>query len=231
MIVAIDGPAGAGKSTIARQFAQQEGFQYLDSGAFYRCYACAALDEGLNLNVPQGLKEFLQNQRVEADYSKDSPTYTLNGEDVTRRIRSNEISQLVSKVASLGEVRDEVVKRLREVSHSGNFIVDGRDIGTVVFPDAELKFFLTASIEERAQRRYLELKGKGEEVPLATLQEQIRRRDEADSKRVIAPLSMAQDAILIDSSDLNVKQVIDVMSQHLNADIHHSIEANEPRQS
>jgi len=185
----------------------------------------------LNLNVPQGLKEFLQNQRVEADYSKDSPTYTLNGEDVTRRIRSNEISQLVSKVASLGEVRDEVVKRLREVSHSGNFIVDGRDIGTVVFPDAELKFFLTASIEERAQRRYLELKGKGEEVPLATLQEQIRRRDEADSKRVIAPLSMAQDAILIDSSDLNVKQVIDVMSQHLNADIHHSIEANEPRQS
>lgn len=231
MIVAIDGPAGAGKSTIARQFAQKHGLQYLDSGAFYRCYACAAVDANLDLDDPSALKDFLGQQAVEADYEGESPFYFLNGQDVSKRIRDNRISQLVSKVASLGIVRDEVVKRLREVSEKGDFVVDGRDIGTVVFPNAKIKFFLTASIEERARRRFLELQSKGETVSLDEIQEQIRLRDEADTQRAIAPLSMAQDAVLVDSSNLTINEVIDLMSKHLNADTHLSIEANEPRQS
>jgi CMP/dCMP kinase len=212
MIVAIDGPAGAGKSTVARLLAEELRFLVLDSGAFYRCYAYQARKLNLDLDNSEAMGAFLEDTRLRSDYQADPPRYFINDEEVTEKIRSNEVSREVSRIAKVESVRNAVSKQLREVSPQGDFVVEGRDIGSVVFPDAPIKFFLTASIDARASRRHKELSKKGEQVDLDHLRDQIRYRDREDSSRAVAPLIQPDDSILVDSTSRSVREIITEMS-------------------
>jgi len=213
MIVTIDGPAGAGKSTVARMLAQRVGFQYLDSGAIYRCYAFQAWKTGLDLENPGNLEDFLKKTDVKADFHSESPRLWVDGLEVTEEIRSSLVSGLVSRISSFGEVRNAVVQKLRDLARIGDYVIDGRDIGTVVFPDAGLKVFLTASLEERAKRRSLDLQEQGEVVDMEKLKQQISQRDLEDSTREIAPLRKPGDAVEIDTTGISREQVLERMSQ------------------
>ncbi len=217
MIIAIDGPAGAGKSTVARQLAEELKFRVLDSGAFYRCYAYQARRLKLDLDSLKPLKAFLAETDLQADFQAEPPRYYVNNEDVTEEIRSNEVSREVSRIAKVELIRDAVSKQLREVAPQGDFVIEGRDIGSVVFPDATIKFFLTASIDERASRRHQELSEKGEKVDLNHLRDQIRYRDREDSSREIAPLIQPDDSILVDSTSRSVREIILEMSAQVMA--------------
>ena len=215
MIVAIDGPAGAGKSSVARQLAERVDFQHLDSGAFYRCFAFIALDSNKDISSADGWTQLINSHQIRADYTTCPAKFFVNEKNVSELIRENKVSNAVALVSTHATVRDAVVSTLRDVSNSGNFIVDGRDIGSVVFPDAELKFFLTASIQERAKRRYLELKMKGTEVRLDQLEDEIRLRDQSDSTRALSPLTQAEDAELIDSTNMKIDQVIELIKSKI----------------
>ena len=215
MIVAIDGPAGAGKSSVARQLAERVNFQHLDSGAFYRCFAYIALESSKDICSADGWDQLINSHQVRADYNSDPAKFFVNDEDVSELIRENRVSNAVASVSTHSVVRNAVVRTLRDVSTLGNFIVDGRDIGSVVFPNAELKFFLTASIQERAKRRHLELKMKGTQVELNQLENEIRLRDESDSTRVLSPLMQAEDAELIDSTHMEIIQVIELIKSKI----------------
>jgi len=215
MIVAIDGPAGAGKSSVARQLAERVDFQHLDSGAFYRCFAFIALESNKDISSADDWTQLINHHQIRADYNTCPAKFFVNDNDVSELIRENRVSNAVAFVSTHAAVRDAVVGTLRDVSNSGNFIVDGRDIGSVVFPDAELKFFLTASIQERAKRRYLELKMKGTEVELDQLENEIRLRDQSDSTRALSPLTQAEDAELIDSTNMDIDQVIELIKSKI----------------
>ena len=211
MIVAIDGPAGAGKSSVARQLAERVSFQHLDSGALYRCFAYIALESNKDVSSPDGWEQLISDHEVEANYTVFPAKFFIDGKDVSELIRENRVSNAVALVSTHATVRDAVVETLRNISTTGNFIVEGRDIGSVVFPKAELKFILTASIQERAKRRYLELKSKGSNVTLEELENEIRCRDESDSTRSLSPLVRAQDAELVDSTQMNINEVIELV--------------------
>lgn len=215
MIVAIDGPAGAGKSSVARQLAERVGFTHLDSGAFYRCFTYLALKTDISINDADGWTEIIENHTIEADYQTIPAKFLVDGLDVSQTIRDNNVSRSVAKVSTHAVVRQAVVNKLRTVSRQGNFIVDGRDIGSVVFPDADLKFFLTASISERARRRYDELKAKGAQVELSELENEIRLRDQTDSTRELDPLVQADDAELIDSTEMSLEQVVEYIGNRI----------------
>jgi len=211
-VIAIDGPSGAGKGTIAALLAQQLGWNLLDSGALYRLLALAALRRGIS--TPQQAKEEL------AELARSLPisfylnnsgvsSSLLDGEDVSLAIRSPQISALASKVAALPEVRDGLFQRQRAFKQPPGLVADGRDMGTVVFTDADLKIFLTASADERAKRRYKQLKEKGENVSISRLYRDIEERDERDRQRAVAPLIPAADSIIIDSTDSSIESVLE----------------------
>lgn len=206
IVVAIDGPAGAGKSTIAKLVAEKLGYAYIDTGAMYRSVAWKFLQTGKDFD------EAFISQLAETMVIEFKPEASVNrvfvdGTEVTEPIRSAEVTAIVSKVAAIGAVREAMVAQQRRMGEAGGVLMDGRDIGTVVFPNAQLKIFLTASVEERALRRYKELVAKGQDVDLAQLQKDIASRDKQDSERAISPLRQAEDALLLDTSDMNIEQV------------------------
>lgn len=213
-LIAIDGPAGAGKSTVARRVAAQLGLLYLDTGAMYRALTWLALEKGIPLDHHAQLAELSQQAQIwlNTKPGNDQQTTTqvwINDLEVTAQIRSASVTQAVSRVSALPGVRRAMVEMQRRIGQAGGAVLEGRDIGTTVFPDAELKIFLTASPHQRAQRRQRELQAQGVEVDLSALQEQIQSRDQQDSQRSVAPLRQAEDAVVIDSDALSIEQVQD----------------------
>ena len=206
IVVAIDGPAGAGKSTIAKLVAEKLGYAYIDTGAMYRSVAWKFLQTGKDFDeafISTLAKTMVIEFKPEASVNR----VFVDGAEVTDAIRSAEVTANVSRVAAIGAVREAMVAQQRRMGESGGVLMDGRDIGTVVFPNAQLKIFLTASVEERALRRYKELMAKGQDVDLAQLKENIASRDKQDSERAISPLRQAEDALLLDTSHMNIEQV------------------------
>ena len=221
-IVAIDGPSGSGKGTIAGLLAQKLGWNLLDSGALYRLLAFAARNHGVDLTNEEAMKVLAAHLDVQflAGAQGQGQRIILEGEEVTDAIRNEGIGAGASQVASLPAVREALLQRQRAFQEMPGLVADGRDMGTVVFPDAPLKIFLTASAEERARRRYLQLKAKGDDVNLASLLDEIRARDERDTQRTVAPLKPAVDAIQLDSTELSIEQVMErILSEVANRDL------------
>ncbi len=211
--VAIDGPAGAGKSTVARQVSKDLGYIYIDTGAMYRAITVKALRLGYNLSDEAKLTELAENTEIKLAYKDHTQVIYMDGEDVSAEIRLPLVSQNVSLVAKVPGVRIEMVKIQRDLAIEGGVIMDGRDIGTYVLPNAECKIFLTASTSERAKRRAKDLEAAGIEVDLIQLEKEIITRDEIDSTRKMAPLIKAEDAILIDSSNLSFDEVVETIKE------------------
>ena len=210
--IAIDGPSGAGKSTLAKAVAARLGFYYVDTGAIYRTVGLYVARQGGNCAEPAEVTPRLPEIDIGMSYGEDGLQHmTLNGEDVTQAIRENAVSQYASQVSAIPAVRDFLLEMQRGLAKTQNVIMDGRDIGTVVLPDADLKVYLTASVEQRALRRWKELQAKGDDTPLETVQEQIVRRDYADTHREIAPLRQAEDAVVLDTSDLDLEESIEAL--------------------
>ena len=205
IVVAIDGPAGAGKSTIAKLVAEKLGYAYIDTGAMYRRVALKFLQTGKDFDE-DFISELARTMVIEFKPEASVNRVFVDGQEVTDAIRSAEVTANVSRVAAIGAVREAMVAQQRRMGESGGVLMDGRDIGTVVFPNAQLKIFLTATVEERAMRRYKELIAKGQQVDLAQLKEDIASRDKQDSERAISPLRQAEDALLLDTSDMNIEQ-------------------------
>ncbi len=208
IIIAIDGPAGAGKSTIAKKVAAQLGYAYIDTGAMYRTVTLRFLAKQLPFSE-ETVTELAKQVKITFRFADGLNRVFESGEEVTEAIRSLEVTQHVSQVAAVGGVRAAMVEAQREIGAQGGVVLDGRDIGTVVFPQAELKVFLTASVEERANRRYLEMKEKGQDVDLEDLKQRIAQRDHLDETREISPLRCAEDAVYLDSTQLSIDQVTD----------------------
>lgn len=210
--IAIDGPAGSGKSTIAKLVAEKFNYIYIDTGAMYRAVTYQALSRNVPVNDAAQLTKLAGEINIILQYENENQVSKLrilvDGVDLSEEIRSLEVTNNVSAVAAVGGVRQAMVKLQQKMAKSGGVVMDGRDIGTVVLPNAELKIFLTASVAERSRRRWVELKERNIEVPLANLEEQIRRRDSLDSNREIDPLRQAEDALLLDTTNLNIEQVV-----------------------
>lgn len=205
--VAIDGPAGAGKSTLARQAAKELGFLYVDTGAIYRTVALKALRSGVDASEPNRVIPLLDGLDIRMDYGPDGgQRMFLDGEEVSQAIREHRVSGLASKVAAIPEVRAFLLDLQRKLAQEHNVVMDGRDIGTVVLPKADVKIFLTAAPEARAKRRLLELEQRGERAEFATILHDIIQRDEQDRTRPIAPLRQAEDARLLDTTELDLAQ-------------------------
>ncbi|WP_093230774.1 (d)CMP kinase [Thermoflavimicrobium dichotomicum] len=204
-LVAIDGPAGAGKSTVARLVAEQLGLTYVDTGAMYRGVAWRALQEKVDVTNEEVLAQLAEATQ----FKLEKEGIRINGKWLKEELRTPEVSQLASAIAKMGEVRQALVRKQQEIARQHGVVMDGRDIGTHVLPHADVKVFLTASIEKRAKRRYLELLAKGYQVDERTLQEEIRKRDENDQTRKHSPLRQAEDAVFIDTSDLTVSEVVE----------------------
>ncbi|WP_161866247.1 MULTISPECIES: (d)CMP kinase [Pseudomonas] len=204
-VITVDGPSGSGKGTLCALLAKQLGWNLLDSGALYRLLAFAAGNHGIDLTNEEALKQLAAHLDVQFIDKR----IILEGEEVTDAIRNEQVGAGASMVASLPAVREALLQRQRAFQEMPGLVADGRDMGTVVFTDAPLKVFLTASAEERARRRYLQLKAKGDDVNLASLLDEIRARDERDTQRAVAPLKPAADAILLDSTELSIEQVLE----------------------
>lgn len=200
--IAIDGPAGAGKSTVARKVAEKLGLVYIDTGAMYRAITLEAIKQRKEDRAE--IAEIAKNLRIEMRNNK----IYLNGQDVTDEIRSSEVTQRVSEIAKLPEVRYYMTKLQRRIAQNKGVILDGRDIGTVVLPDADYKFFLTADIKERARRRYEEMLQRGLQVDLKKVEEDIINRDQQDLQRSCSPLSIPDDAIIIDTTNMSIDDVV-----------------------
>ncbi len=216
--IAIDGPAGAGKSTVAKLVAKKLGFLYIDTGAMYRALTLKALEVGIDLSNVKELADLAVKTTVYLKESTEGLKVFLDERDVSLDIRSPLVSQNVSQVAKVLEVREKMVSLQREMASQGDVVMDGRDIGTFVLPDAHLKFFLTATLEERANRRYMELKGQGYSVDFEELVKDIANRDKLDEEREIAPLIQAEDATLIDTTGLTIEGVADLIISHTGGD-------------
>lgn len=208
-VITIDGPSGSGKGTIAGRLANQLGWALLDSGALYRLLACCAEQHGVAWADEPALARLAEHLDVQfiAEAGREQ-RILLEGKDATDRIRNEQVGAGASQVAALPAVRAALLQRQRAFLQAPGLIADGRDMGTVVFPQAALKVFLTASAEERAQRRFKQLKAKGDDVSLGSLLEEIRARDERDTQRSVAPLKPAADAIVLDSTELSIEQVL-----------------------
>ncbi|WP_346663713.1 (d)CMP kinase [uncultured Merdimonas sp.] len=210
--VAIDGPAGAGKSTIAKLVAAEEGLVYVDTGAMYRGLAVYFLGLGISAEETDRLAAACREVTMEIGYAGSVQQVYVNGENITGRLREESVGNMASRCAAVPAVRECLLDLQRRLAKTQNVIMDGRDIGTCVLPQADLKIFLTASVETRARRRYLELKEKGVACDLEEIAADIRERDERDSTRKTAPLKQAADAVLIDSSDLSIEEVVAVIA-------------------
>lgn len=206
--VAIDGPSGAGKSTVARAVARLRGILYLDTGALYRAIGLYALECGADTRSEDEIKQLLPHTDIALSFSDDTQRVLLNGEDVTARIRTQEVAMAASDVSALRSVRQFLLSLQRDIAGSNNCVMDGRDIGTVILPNADVKVFLTASPEERARRRVSELVEKGESADYDTVLAQIKQRDKNDSTRELAPLRPADDAVIIDTTDMDFDTVV-----------------------
>lgn len=209
LIVAIDGPAGAGKSTVAKRLAKELGYTYMDTGAMYRAIALKAMRDGADLEDEPGLKRILEQTRIELIDQNGHAKILLDGQDVSEQIRTPELSQMASKVSTLRAVRERMVELQQIMGAKGGVVAEGRDIGTVVFPQAEVKIYLDASAEERARRRFKELREQGKPVSQEETLEEMNQRDRRDKERALAPLRRAEDAVLIDSTDRSVEEVMD----------------------
>ncbi len=206
-VIAIDGPAGAGKSSVSREVAEKLGFQYLDTGAMYRCAGLAAQRARLDLADREALASLL----AELSIAFQGERVLLNGEDVSTEIRTPAMDKAASEISAIPMVRERLTELQRSLGRNSNIVAEGRDMGTVVFPDAELKIFLTASTEARARRRWNQLKESGQEIPLEKLVEEIEARDRADSSRACAPLKPAPDAIIIDTTHMTRQEVVEAI--------------------
>ena len=210
--IAMDGPSGAGKSTMARALAARLGFLYVDTGAIYRTVGLYTARQGGDCGRKEDVVSRLPELRLSLAYGEDGLQHMfLQGEDVTEAIRDNAVSRYASQVSAYPEVRAFLLEMQRELARTHNVIMDGRDIGTVVLPQADLKVFLTASVEERARRRWAELAARGQEVDLDTVREEIARRDYDDTHRAAAPLRKAADAVEVDTSHLNFQESLDAL--------------------
>ena len=221
-VITIDGPSGSGKGTVAGLLAKQLGWNLLDSGALYRLLAFAAGNHGVDLTNEEAMKLLAAHLDVQFIAAGDghAQRIILEGEEVTDLIRNEQVGAGASLVASLPAVRDALLQRQQAFQEMPGLVADGRDMGTVVFPNAPLKVFLTASAEERARRRYLQLKAKGDDVNLASLLDEIQARDERDTQRAVAPLKPAADAIQLDSTELSIEQVLErILSEVANRDL------------
>ncbi len=211
--IAIDGPAGAGKSTIAKLLAKKLGFVYIDTGAMYRAMGLYFYQNGLDTESVDDVKYACEHADISISYNSKGQVVSLNGEDVTGLIRTENAGLMASKVALLKDIRLKLVELQRKLADKENVIMDGRDVGTYILPNADLKIYLTASSEERAKRRYNELSAKGVDCDLKKIEEDIVARDEQDMNREFAPLRQAEDAVLIDSSTMSIEEVVDSMIQ------------------
>ena len=213
--VAIDGPAGAGKSTIAKRVAKEKDFIYIDTGAMFRAMAIHFLRCGIAADDHEKISEAVKDVNVTISYVNGEQNVFLNGENVTGQLRTEEVGNMASASSVNGDVRKKLLELQRKLAASANVVMDGRDIGTVVLRDADVKVYLTASVEVRAQRRYKELIEKGQEADLEKIKKDIEERDYRDMNREIAPLRQAEDAILVDSSsmtiDENVQAILDLI--------------------
>lgn len=206
--VAIDGPAGAGKSTIAKLVAKEKGYVYVDTGAMYRGLAIHFLENGIEAEEKEKIAEACKDADVTIRYEDGQQQVYLNGKNITAKLREEAVGNMASKSSAIPEVRAKLLELQRELARREDVIMDGRDIGTCVLPDADVKVFLTASVETRAKRRYDELVEKGVPCNLEEIARDIAERDERDSTREIAPLKQAEDAVLVDSSHMTIEEVV-----------------------
>ena len=212
--VAIDGPAGAGKSTIAKLVAIEKGYIYVDTGAMYRALAVHFLKKGIAPENTEEVVEACRSADVSIRYEDGVQQVYLNGENVTGMLRTEEVGNMASKTSAIPEVREKLLELQRTLAKENDVIMDGRDIGTNILPDADVKIYLTASVETRAKRRYDELKEKGEDCDLEQIARDIKERDERDMNRETAPLKQADDAILVDSSYMTIPEVVSEICSH-----------------
>ena len=209
--IAIDGPAGAGKSTIAKKVAKELDFIYVDTGAMYRSMALYLIRKGVKAEEKNKIIELLPEIHVTLAYVEGEQHVYLNQEDVSSLIRNEEVSQMTSSISTIAEVREALLSLQRNLAKENNVLMDGRDIGTCVLPNAELKIYLTASTKVRAKRRYDEMIEKGMECNLKELEASIKERDQRDMNREIAPLKQAEDAVFLDTSDMNIEEVVNAI--------------------
>ncbi|MEK7851549.1 MAG: (d)CMP kinase [Deltaproteobacteria bacterium] len=220
IIVAIDGPSGSGKSTVAKRLAGKLGYMYIDTGAMYRAVALQAKRDNIDINDSAALIRLCESVKLEFVPDNGGLRTILNGEDVSEAIRTPEMSMAASDISARKEVRQALLSLQRRMGENGGVVLEGRDVGTVIFPNAEAKFFLDASLEERGKRRYKELAAKGMDVTLEQTVDDVRKRDINDSSREIAPLKKADDAVLIDSTNIGVEQVVEKMMEFVNSVSH-----------
>lgn len=211
--IAIDGPASAGKSTVAKILASELNYVYCDTGAMYRVLTLQALKHNIDVDDEEKLVALLKDTSISFEPDEDQQKVFLNQEDVTMDIRQPDVTNNVSAISAHKGVREELVRRQQEIAQAGGIVMDGRDIGTAVLPDAEVKIFLVASAKERAERRYKENVSKGITTPLKVLQKEIEDRDYKDSHREVSPLVQAEDAIRLDTTSLSITQVVNKMKE------------------
>ncbi len=211
LTIAIDGPSGAGKSTVARSLARRLGYVYIDTGAMYRSLALRVKERGISLEDELALSQLALSLHIHFVTEGEQTHVFCEGEDITEAIRTPEISRLASSISKQKGVREALVQMQREMGKEGGVILEGRDIGTVVFPDADVKFYLDANTEERARRRYDEMVGKGVNVDFKETQEELLQRDHNDMHRIHSPLKKANDAVFIDSTHWSVEEVVEEM--------------------
>lgn len=207
--IAIDGPAGAGKSTVAQKVAKELSFVYVDTGAMYRAMALYLLRKGVNREKPDEIGEACQNAEISIEYQNGEQIVLLDEENVNAHLRTEEVSAMASVSSAVPRVREKLLDLQRKLARTMSVVMDGRDIGTTILPDADVKIYLTASSLTRARRRYLEYQEKGEACDLAEIQKTIEERDQRDMTREISPLCQAEDAVLVDSSELTIDETVE----------------------
>ena len=211
MIIAIDGPAASGKSTSAKLLAKELGYLYLDTGAMYRCIAFSILENKIDISNQGSLTKFLKNFEIDLKKTNNNLSFFVNGKNVTNKIRKSDVSQKVSEVSAIPIIREYMVRIQRSFTKNNSCVMEGRDIGTVVFPNAEFKFFFIASDEVRAKRRQLELESLGEKKSLVNLMHEIKKRDKFDSERGHSPLRKAFNAIEVDTTNMTIDEQVNFM--------------------
>ena len=211
MIIAIDGPAASGKSTSAKLLAKELGYLYLDTGAMYRCIAFSILENKIDISNQNSLTKFLKNFEIDLKKTNNNLSFFVNGKNVTNKIRKSDVSQKVSEVSAIPIIREYMVRIQRSFTKNNSCVMEGRDIGTVVFPNAEFKFFFIASDEVRAKRRQLELESLGEKKSLVNLMHEIKKRDKFDSERGHSPLRKAFNAIEVDTTNMTIDEQVNFM--------------------
>jgi len=216
MVITIDGPAGVGKTTTAKRLATKLGYQYLDTGAMYRAVTYFFIQNSIDINSKDQVRKMLDILKLELDFtSSDSIVVLLDGKDISLLIRSEEVTSAVSKASALQAVREKIVEMQKDTVKNGNFVVEGRDIGTVVFPDAKHKFFLVADYDTRAERRLKDFKRVNEELNVNKIKQDLTDRDQYDSSRKLSPLKQAKDAIVVDTSNCTIDDQVNQIYKHI----------------